>query len=88
METAVTLAREREMTQVDFIKAYMAELKARYPWTSDLAKFAKFMQGVTLTLRVGGNQWVAEGEAVKAAWKSIGGKGNPSLQKLRDLPLN
>ena len=76
------------MTQVAFIKAYMGELKARYPWTSDLVKFARFMESVTLTLRAGGNTWLPEGEAVNAAWKAIGGKGKPSLKALRALPLN
>ena len=76
------------MTQVAFIKAYMGELRARYAWTSDLAKFARFMEGVTLTLRSDSRVWTPEGEAVTAAWKAIGQTGKPSIKAIRALPLN
>lgn len=73
------------MTRSQFLTAYETELKARYSWTSDAPKLARFLEGVAMTLN-GGSMWCHDGEAVTAAWRFIGGKGKPTLKALRALP--
>lgn len=72
------------MTKQDFLTAYETELKARYPWAADEAKLSRFLSSAKGTLN-GLNTWNHEGEAVTAAWKSIGGKGKPTKTALRAL---
>jgi bifunctional pyridoxal-dependent enzyme with beta-cystathionase and maltose regulon repressor activities len=75
------------MTQTAFISAYMKEIKARYSWAQDAAKFVRFMESVVMTLKTDKATWTPEGEAVKAAWGAIGAKGKPTLKAIRALPL-
>lgn len=72
-------------TKQNFLTAYKVELIARYPWASDSAKLERFMNSVSETLN-GANTWNHSGEAVTAAWATIGGKGKPSKTALRTLP--
>lgn len=78
------------MTKTKFLAAYEAALKRSYGWAGDAAKLAKFMDSVRATIGIGGvqpaNVWNHSGTAVMAAWQEIGGKGVPSLIKLRKLP--
>lgn len=74
-----------EITKADFIVSYRKELVARYEWTADTTKLDKFLGSVVKTLD-GANTWDFHGEAVTAAWRSLGGKGKPSLKALRALP--
>ena len=70
-----------------FLSAYHTELRARYPWAkTDEIKLALFMESCHNTLN-GGGSWHHEGEAVVAAWRSIGGKGKPTLKALRAMPF-
>lgn len=73
------------MTRTAFLAEYRAALVARYSWTNDAAKLDRFMAGVAETL-AGGKTWNHDGAAVTAAWRAIGGKGNPTLSALRSLP--
>jgi hypothetical protein len=72
-------------TKQGFIDAYRARLLATYTWTSNAAKFERYMASVQETLN-GANGWNHRGEAVTAAWRDIGFKGQPTLKGLRALP--
>lgn len=75
------------MTRSKFLATYRQELLYMFPkWTGEPAAVASFMLGVAETLD-GGNRWIADGIALKAAWRLIGGKGRPTLKKLRALPV-
>ena len=73
-------------TRSSFLQAYRRELASRYAWATDSDKLARFMRSVDETLD-GSNSWNHDGAAVTAAWKLIGGKGQPSLKALRGLPV-
>lgn len=74
------------MTQTAFLEALRVELMARYDWTKDAAKLARFMSSAEHT--IAGNDWTwnHDGEAATAAWRTIGGKGKPTMKGLRALP--
>lgn len=76
------------MTKEKFLSTYETEIKARYSWAADEERLRKFMQTARNTIMgINGRTslWSAEGEAVTAAWKAIGGKGKPSLVHIRKL---
>lgn len=73
------------MTKADFLREYRAAIIAAYPWAQDAAKLERFMQSVSATIN-GAATWNHDGEAVRAAWRAIGGKGRPTLKALRALP--
>ena len=78
------------MTKAEFMIAYEATLASMYDWAkSDLTKRARFMASVAATIGLSGaqtmNTWRADGEALRKAWRDIGGSGAPSLKKLRAL---
>lgn len=74
------------MTREKFLRAYRDELKARYPWAADEAKLVRFMTSVAESITGGPKSWNHQGEAVTAAWRSLGGKGTPTLKQLKELP--
>ena len=75
------------MTKTAFLAAYRAELLAIYSWTIDADKLARFCEsGVVATLNTGVKTWDHTGAAALAAWRTIGGKGKPTLKALRALP--
>ena len=78
------------MTKAEFMITYEATLVSMYDWAkSDLTKRARFMASVATTIGVPGvhslHTWHADGEALRKAWRDIGGNGVPSLKKLRAL---
>ena len=70
--------------KADFVEAYRSEVRTRYPWAKDEDKLHRFMVGCITTLD-GGSEWNHQGDAVTAAWRSIGGRGAPTLKALRAL---
>lgn len=68
-----------------FLTHYRAELTARYGWAQDVAKLDRFMTSCETTIASTAATWNHDGDAVTAAWRSIGGKGKPSLKALRAL---
>lgn len=72
------------MTKTQFMQAY-ASFVALYPWAKDPQRLHAFLASCLATLR-GANSWNHDGEACTAAWRSIGGKGKPTLKALRALP--
>lgn len=81
-------------TKADFLEAYGAQLASR--WEDLCAKGApdgltfevwrgRIMAAATETITTNRKPWVWRSPAVVAAWRAIGGKGQPSLQDLRDL---
>ena len=73
------------MTQQAFIDAYRVNLIQMYAWAQDAAKLDRFLKSCRDTLAGTTNSWSHDGDAVNAAWKSIGGKGRPTLKALRAL---
>jgi hypothetical protein len=73
------------MTKAAFLAAYRLEL-SRYSWAENAPKLATFLDSVAGTLNGPTATWNHTGEAVKAAWRAIGGKGKPTLKALRSLP--
>lgn len=73
------------MTKAQFLTNYRAELIARYSWAADTAKLDRFMASCDETISSPRAKWNHDGEAVTAAWRSIGGKGRPTLKALRAL---
>ena len=72
-------------TKEAFMHHYKDEVLRRYAWAQDAAKLERFMGGVAETLNGPASIWSCEGAAVDAAWDAIGGKGRPTLKKLRAL---
>jgi hypothetical protein len=73
------------MTKDTFLERYRMELVATYAWAADSARLERFMASVRATVCDGSNTWNHDGEAVRVAWRSIGGKGKPTLKALRAL---
>jgi hypothetical protein len=73
------------MTRTAFLTAYRTELIARYSWAADVEKLDRFMNSCAETIGTARTTWNHDGEAVTAAWRSIGGKGKPTLKALRAL---
>ena len=73
------------MTKTMFLARYKAHLLAMFPWAQNAEKLARFMASVETTITTESNPWNHDGEAVKAAWRDIGGKGKPTLKALRGL---
>ncbi len=73
------------MTKSAFLTAYRAEL-ARFPWAADADKLERFMTAVADSITGPAKHWDHTGEAVKAAWQAIGGKGRPTFKALCNLP--
>lgn len=75
------------MTKERFTIAYRDELTKRYGWAQDEAKLTRALASMAETLAcTGPGTWNHEGEAVTAAWRSIGGRGTPTKKALRALP--
>ena len=74
------------MSKQQFLEKYREQLLLTYAWAGNSVKLAKFMDGVRETLFTNKRIWSIEGEAVVTAWKSMGGKGKPTLKALRALP--
>ena len=74
------------MDKARFETALGAELMARYDWARDPKRLHRFMESVARTIRGECWTWNHDGEACAAAWRSIGGKGKPTMKALRALP--
>jgi hypothetical protein len=74
------------MDKAKFETALGAELMARYAWAREPAKLHRFMESVAGTIRGEFWTWNHDGEACAAAWRTIGGKGKPTMKALRALP--
>ena len=74
------------MNRNSFLVAYRSELVARFAWAQDMGKLDRFMASCETTISTPAATWNHDGDAVIAAWKSIGGKGRPTLKALRALP--
>ena len=72
------------MTQTAFLSAYGFQLMAQYEWARNADKLSRFLESCAETLN-GASTWNHDGPAVTAAWRTIGGKGKPSLKALRGL---
>jgi hypothetical protein len=70
------------MTKDKFMAAYRAELLAQYPWASNPEKLSRFMASVWTSITTNKATWNHDGDAVRAAWHTIGGKGKPTLKAL------
>jgi hypothetical protein len=73
------------MTKTQFLQAYMVELAKRYDWANDNERLVRFIRSVQDTISTDAATWNHDGAAVSAAWRSIGGKGKPTLRALRGL---
>lgn len=73
------------MTKSAFLEAYAIQLTKLYDWARNEEKLARFLRGCIATIREGRSEWNHDGPAVVAAWRSIGGKGTPTLKALRAL---
>lgn len=73
------------MSKEDYIEAYAKMVKAECPWAADEERFTNFMAGMRLTVEGRGTVWIHDGPVAVAAWKSLGGKGKPTLKALRAL---
>lgn len=72
------------MTKTAFMQAY-ASYVGLYPWAQDADRLRGFLASCRATLN-GANTWNHDGEACRAAWRAIGGKGMPTLKGLRAMP--
>ncbi len=72
-------------TQAAFTAAVLDGVKA-YPWSADAAKLSTFKAKLAETLSTGRAVCAIDGPAFVAAWRSIGGKGKPTLKALAALP--
>lgn len=74
------------MNRTAFLATYRTELLARFAWAQDAAKLDRFMASCEVTISTSAATWNHDGDAVTASWRSIGGKGKPTLKALRALP--
>jgi hypothetical protein len=72
------------MTRAAFLNSYGFQLMARYEWARNADKLSRFLESCAATLN-GASSWNHDGPAVMAAWRTIGGKGKPTLKALRAL---
>jgi hypothetical protein len=73
------------MTRNLFLAAYRSELITRYEWALNVARLDSFMAAAESTISTARSTWNHDGDAVRAAWRAIGGKGRPTLKALRAL---
>lgn len=73
------------MNKEKFIELYKIELLKMYDWAKDEKKLERFLENVKITISTNTAPWNHTGAAVNAAWKSMGGKGKPTLKALRAL---
>lgn len=73
------------MTKEKFLTNYRDEIMSRYEWAYDVDKLDRFMASVRRTITTQAKTWNHDGDAVMAAWRSVGGKGKPTLKGLRAL---
>jgi hypothetical protein len=74
------------LTQATFIAAYGDKLVTETTWAKDYDKLQSFLASVRNTLTGSRATWNHDGEWATAAWRSLGGKGKPTLKALRVLP--
>ena len=74
------------MDKFTFLAAYRAAIINAYAWATDTAKFDRFMRSVEVTITTTEATWIHDSPVVTAVWKSLGGKGKPTLKALRSLP--
>jgi hypothetical protein len=72
------------MTKEQFITIYREKVSA-LPWANDSEKLQRFIQSASDTIENKANSWNFNGPSSVAAWREIGGKGNPTLKALRAL---
>ena len=72
------------MTKKAFLDSYGFHLMARYEWARNADKLSRLLESCAMTLN-GASAWNHDGPAVAAAWRTIGGKGKPTLKALRGL---
>ena len=76
-----------ELTLDNFLSAYQAELLSRYSWAqNDAQMLTRVMTAARATITNGEKSWHLGGPAVERAWSSFGKRGQPSMQRLRELP--
>lgn len=76
------------MTKQDYYEALRSELRENHAWAADDAKLDRYMDAVRETLEEGRSGYQYDGPASTAAWRSLGGKGAPTLKALRALPAD
>jgi len=83
------------MTKNELVAAYEAILVAEYLWAQKPAMLERFMASVWLTITTpgigpqpsgNGPMFDHTSQGFARAWKSIGGKGKPTLKAVRALP--
>ena len=74
------------LTKTSFLHKYEQAIISTHPWASDDTKRAKFMEAVRMTLTTDKCPWQHQTALVTSVWKSLGGKGKPTLKALRALP--
>lgn len=72
-------------TRSAFLAIYKQNLFASQKWTGDARKLGPFMANVKLTIEGQDTGWSPDTIEAMAAWYDIGGEGEPTLDKLRDL---
>lgn len=76
------------MTKQTFLDALRREILARYAWAGDAAKLERYMAAAARSCGLGdaGQRATINGDAWRAAWSAIGGKGRPTYKALAALP--
>lgn len=62
------------------------KLVEMYPWAQDKQKLDNFMGSFRRTIAGKSSFCTVDGDALKAAWKDLGGKGKITYKALRALP--
>jgi hypothetical protein len=64
-----------------YIEALRPELLSRYPWAQDAGRLTRFLDSVARTC-AGERSAAIDGEAMRAAWKAVGGTGRLTYKAL------
>jgi hypothetical protein len=75
------------LTKTALLAAYSELLARVFPWArEDPARLARFMASAERTLRTEAKTWNHDSPTIGVVWRSLGGKGKPTLKAMRALP--
>lgn len=73
-------------TKNDFMREYRKALQSSsLPVTHSQERIESLLKAVETTITTTAATWIHDGEISVKAWRSIGGKGQPTLKALRAL---
>ena len=73
------------MTKSELSAAYRDLLPRVFPWAQDQDRLDRFMASFERTIRTSAATWNHNSPTIWQAWRTLGGKGRPTLKAMRAL---